>query len=408
MPEIDLQEHETSRPYRLSVDKRDALAKFVDVTPVAGESDTYTLKPGSTVGALSVGDLSVIIQPKLKISRVLYLASYAMAAFKPQEELFSYKGVHTLVEALARALASAARKAFARGLLHDYQPREEALYTVRGRIAFAEQIRRRFDVPLPVEVRYDDFTDDIEENRLVKAAASILSGLRIEDADARDGLRRIGATLVNVSLVHYRPEDIPSVEFDRLNEHYREVVELARLILRHASFESERGGVRASGFLIDMNDVFQEFVTRALREKLRLTEQAFPPDKRLGDRMPALDVAGRVSLRPDLSWWEGDRCVFVGDAKYKTVADKGVPTADLYQALAYATALDLPGALLAYAEGEADSRIYDVRHAGKRLEVKAVSLSGSIAEIDESIAALAERVRWFKCEALRQRPGRAA
>ena len=35
------------------------------------------------------------------------------------------------------------------------------------------------------------------------------------------------------------------------------------------AFESERGGIRASGFLMDMNVVFQEFVTTALREQLR-------------------------------------------------------------------------------------------------------------------------------------------
>ena len=32
----------------------------------------------------------------------------------------------------------------------------------------------RFGVPLPVEVRYDDFTDDVLANQLVKAAADHL------------------------------------------------------------------------------------------------------------------------------------------------------------------------------------------------------------------------------------------
>ena len=41
--------------------------------------------------------------------------------------------------------------------------------------------------------------------------------------------------------------------FDRLNEHYRHVVGLSRLILRHSAFESHRGKVRATGFLMDMN-----------------------------------------------------------------------------------------------------------------------------------------------------------
>ena len=65
-----------------------------------------------------------------------------------------------------------------------------------------------------------------------------------------------------------RAERSTRIRFDRLNEHYRGVVGLARLVLRHSAFESGRGYVRASGFLMNMNDLFQEFVTVALREAL--------------------------------------------------------------------------------------------------------------------------------------------
>ena len=73
--------------------------------------------------------------------------------------------------------------------------------------------------------------------------------------------------LDGVSLAEFPPKDVPEVEFSRLNEHYRGVVTLARLILRHGAFEARRGAVRATGFLMDMNQVFQEFVTVALRER---------------------------------------------------------------------------------------------------------------------------------------------
>ena len=182
--------------------------------------------------------------------------------------------------------------------------------------------------------------------------------------------------------------------FDRLNEHYREVVALARLILRHATIETGRGAVRAPGFLMDMNRVFQEFVTRALREALGLSDRAFRSDS--GVRGVTLDEARRVDLRPDLSWWDGPTCRFVGDAKYKRVQDGHVPNADLYQLLAYATALDLPGGLLVYAQGEAADAVHVVRHAGRRLEVAALDLSGTIDELRRRIEGLAERVRGLR------------
>lgn len=400
MRPLELREYERSEPLRLSATERDALGKVVTITPVPGQADAYYLTPGSTVGAFELGDLSVSIRPKLDISRVLFLASYAIGAFRLRERHFSFSEAETLVEALVPAFVAAARRAFGRGLLHGYRTQEESLHTVRGRIAVSEQIRRRFDIPLPVEVRYDEFTDDILANRLVKAAAHVLGDMRNQDAQLRDGLRWTSAALGRVSPVHFSPRDLPSVPFDRLNEHYREVVELSRLILRFRAFEMDRGDLRANGFLMDMNEVFQEFVTRALRETLQVSSRTFRSDKTLRTRL-TLDVKQRVRLEPDLSWWDGSLCAFVGDAKYKRIHDKRVPNSDLYQVLAYATALDLPGGLLIYAQGEADPVVHQVRHFGKRLEVATVDLSGSIEDIRTSIEGVAERVRVLRSDAVR-------
>ena len=403
MRRIDLQEYGTSAPLPLSVSERDALRATVPsltIEPAPGVSGAYCLKPGSTIGALEIGDLSVAIHPKLEISRVLFLASYALGAFKLREERFNFEDEHTLVEALALALESAARRAFARGLLHGYRTEEEALHTVRGRILVAEQIRRRFGVPVPIEVRYDEFTEDILANRLVKAAAGLLGRMRIRSPRARAGLRWIGAMLGNVAPVRFAPSDVPAVTFDRLNAHYREVVALARLILRHWAFEADRGGIRAAGFLMNMNTVFQEFVTQALREELRVSEHTLRSDDQIPRRV-TLDDDGEIRLKPDLTWWDGPTCTFVGDAKYKNITGERVPNADLYQLLAYATALDLPGGLLAYAQGEAGTATYQVRNAGKRLEVVAVDLAGTIDELRASVDRVAARVRALRADARR-------
>ena len=79
--------------------------------------------------------------------------------------------------------------------------------------------------------------------------------------------------------------------------------------------------------------------------------------------------------------------------------DGNFPNADLYQLLAYATALDLPGGLFIYAQGEAPPDEYRVRHAGKRLHVAALDLSGSHDELIARIDELADLVRALRLEA---------
>ena len=396
MRRIDLKEYESSGPHVLTRDQRKALQdikKWLTVSraDTEGTDAEYELNPGSTVGAIEIGDLSVLIRPKIGIPSLLSMACYAMGAYKSQDRrLFDFEEDETLPDTLALALTAAARRAFSRGLLHDYLTREEALHTVRGRIRFDEQIRRRLGAPLPIEVRYEEFTDDILANRLVKAAVARLGGMRLRSRRARRGLGWIAGLLDNVSPVEYALGDVPTVQFTRLNEHYWGVVELSRLILRHSAFESRRGAVRASGFLMDMNVVFQEFVTVALRDALGISANTFRERS-----IDSLDKGGRVRLRPDLVWQEGASRVFVGDAKYKRIVNGQARNADLYQLLAYVTALDLPGGMLIYARDEDAPApvIHEVRRSGKRLEVAALDLSGPLEEVLRRVEQIAGRVR---------------
>ena len=389
------------------------LVPVLDIRPKPSKGDGfYTLRAGSIVGALDLEGLSLYIEPKVTIRRLLYLALYAAGDVEIREESFLFKRDEnpTLADLLAMALGRAAGRAFRQGLWQGYRVREEALHTVRGRIMVAEQIRRRFDMPLPVEVRYDEYTEDVLANRLIKAAARLLRGMRLNASEAREGLRHIDATLENVTPVRYPPHDVPEVEFTRLNDHYKDAVAIARLILLHwfhTAHRAEDGKdeVRVPGFLMDMNKVFQQFVTRKLREVMGVSEHTLRSDENIPRR--TLDTGGCFGLAPDFSWWDGNMCTFVGDIKYKNIGtddqDGGrrrVPSADIYQALAYATAFDcnLPGALLVYAKGEADPVVHHVCHANKQIEVVAVDLEGDIAAINQSIKDLAKRVRCLRDE----------
>ena len=408
MRRIDLQGYQQSEPVPLSGIERDTLREVVDSLSVDredmdGPQPMYRLTAGSTVGAVDIGELSVLIRPKIGIPKMLSMACYATGAFKPQEiRTFDFEEERALPDTLALALTSAARRAFSRGLLHGYRRREEALQTVRGRIRFAEQLRRRYGVPVPIEVRYEEFTDDVLANRLVKAAAVRLSSMRLRSSR---GIRWVAGVLGNVSEVEYPQAAVPEVTFDRLNLHYRDVVELSRLILRHGAFEARRGVIRASGFLMDMNVVFQEFAIQALRDSLGVSNRALRSEQSV-----AFDQGRRVFLRPDMSWWDGRMCTFVGDAKYKNLTGRRVPVGDLNQLLAYATALALPGGLLIYAEGEADVGTFDVVNSGKRLEIAALDLSGNLEDVLVSVERVAHKVVVLRGESFNQaaeNPGEA-
>lgn len=391
---ISLREFESSAPVALTVDQRDALRKLVPdlrIEAAPGESSAYLLTPGSRIGAVTLDDLAIEIVPKLSIQRVLFLVSYSLGLAKWGDRPFEMTMPDSLVEAIVPIFARHLQQALRRGVLQGYRTEEDALIGVRGRIRFDDQVRRRFGILLPVEVRFDEFTEDILENRLLKAALAALGNLRLRSESSRQSLRRFNHVLELVSLQTFAPQNIPPINYTRLNEHYRGAVEWARLILRFAAAEVRHGKALGTTVLFDMNDVFEDFVRVALREELGLTVREFPS----GSDCPSLflDRAHRIALEPDLSWWSGKTCRFVGDVKYKAVNAAGVKHPDLYQLLAYVTASGLTSGLLVYAAGEGTPATHDIPLPGKLLHVRSLELAGDLAALRAEVRQVAALVR---------------
>ena len=396
MPRLLLTEHQQREDVHLTSEQLDALRRVtrsIDVSPTS-TTDTWNLRPGSEVGVVRLPNLTVEIQPKLPIDRVMFLVSYSLGRLKLPGDVVDIAHSPDLVEAMIQMFHEAVRQATGRGLLQGYQTHEETLNVVRGRIRIEDQLRRRFGIAVPIEVRYDEFTPDIPANRLLKAAVRRLTWLPQRSRDTRRLLSVMRAVFANVSEVEYRPTHLPEVPVNPLNAHYQPALTLAKLILTSSTFELAAGKVESASFLIDMNKVFEDFVVVGLREALGLTEYTFPQEAR--GRHLWLDEGQKVRLKPDISWWQDGRCVFVGDAKYKRTTVHGAQNHDIYQVLAYAVAAGLPGSLLIYAHDEQERvapAVYDIPQANKRVEVAVLDLRGSRAELMQRVRALACKVR---------------
>ena len=397
MRQLTLREYQTEPAVELSVAERDLLRELVpslQVTPSFGRQNFYDLRAGSQIGAVNLGSLSITILPKIPVSRTLFLVSYALDPDYWTDTGFDFSEERSLMEAIVPGFVRQVRRALHRGPLESYRTEDASLNTMRGRLRVGDQLRRRYGAYPPVEVTYDEFTEDVEENRLIKAALQRLVRMRMRSSAAKRSVRRFDSALERVRLVGYDPRRLPEIRYTRLNEHYRPAVELAKVILRAGSFELRHGSTRATGFLLDMNAVFENFVVAALREALGVSERSFPQGAR--GRSLHLDRDRRVSLRPDISWWEGT-CTFVGDVKYKDLPADGVMHPDLYQLLAYTVACDLPGGLLIYGSGGA-STTHEVVYADKRLEVVSMDLSGEPETILQQVRELSARVRALRAK----------
>ena len=394
MRNLKLKEYKPRTGVELSVEERDFLRESkIDVTPTQGAQGRYDLTPGSWIGALSTGSLAVEIRPKIPLDRVMFLISYALAPSKWRDTGFDFGVEDSLVEAIVPGFVRQVRRAFRRGVLQGYRVEEDAIATVRGRIRFDDQIRQRFGIAPPIEVRYDEFTEDIDPNRIIKAALRRLRRMRLRSRSATNLLRAFDGALASVISVEYDARSLPELAWSPLNSHYRPAVELAKLILQSCSFELRRGEVRSTSFLIDMNRVFEDFVVTSLREALGVTQHTLRQGATLH-----LDKARQIDVRPDLSWWESGQCLFVGDVKYKRLDPGEIKHADLYQLLSYAIATNLPRGLLIYAAGESERGVHEIVHIGKELSITTLNLEGTPDDILGQVSQLAERIKGMKSE----------
>ena len=400
MQRYRLAEYQTTTGVPLAPSVRDELRRLVPsitITPSTGEDDRYDLTPGSWVGTVNLGTVGFEIRPKLPISRLLFLLSFVLDPKRWQDAPFDFKEEDSLYEAVIPAFIAHTRRALRPSVLQGYRREEDALLVVRGRLRFDEQVKRRYGRFPPVEVGFDEFTEDIVENRLLRAAIDRLRRLGPRSLAARQSLRAFDSALERVSLVTYDQRRLPDLRYTRLNARYRPAVELAKVVLRSSSFDIAEGAIHATTFLVDMNRVFEDFVLVALREELNL------PTSTIEQGIQGalwLDTTSQVMLRPDISIWNSRQCTFVGDVKYKRIQAEGILHPDLYQLLAYCVATQLDTGLLIYAAGEVDHPVvHTIRHLGHQIEIRTLELAGEPTQILAQIATLARRIEDLQREA---------
>ncbi|MER6713327.1 restriction endonuclease [Streptomyces sp. NPDC000877] len=363
---------------------------LVRLTPAAG--GRWRLRGNQKVGLVrlrtpSGGAVQLHLRPKLPVRDLLFLLSYSPGdPWRPEPVTAAESD--ELLPAVADLLARTARRTLDAGVLHGYRTVEEDLPLIRGRIRTADQLRR-VGLPLPVAVRYDDHTPDIPENRILLTALHLAARLPEVPAATRRTLRHISGQLTGVQPL--RPgAPLPRWTPDRLNSRYGPVLRLAELVLSARSVQPDgRAPTAADGFLLDMPDVFERFLTAALGAALaghgiRCAAQ---------EGHHRLDEARRVRLRPDIVLYRAGRPVSVVDAKYVFLGTPAPSTDHLGQLLGYCTALGLRHGHLVYAATDRDGPAdHVIRRAGITVTAHALDLARPPAELLSAVATLADRI----------------
>jgi 5-methylcytosine-specific restriction enzyme subunit McrC len=251
-----------------------------------------------------------------------------------------------------------------------------------------QQVLKRFGKIDRLECRYDEYLTNIPENQILLAGLTACAS-RVSHPVVAMRLRRLQSIVsetCNLEGFDFR-EIRSTLIYNRMNEYYREPHSLAWMILDGLGIEDiyASGSQRCFAFLLDMNKLFEMFITRWFGELFLKSSFWVRPQRQ--DRSILWNAESSrpyKAIIPDLLIEhknESNKYLPV-DAKYKLYDEKTISSGDIYQTFLYAYAYGqthiLPTALILYpasSTGGSQVRLHVRRSSGSTsAELRAVPI----------------------------------
>jgi 5-methylcytosine-specific restriction enzyme subunit McrC len=342
------------------------------------------LVPGSHVGRFRAAGFDLWIEPKVPMMTLLSMLMEVSGLVKLMPTVGVAEG-ERLEDFIARAFLHEVGGVVRQGLHRLYARHEDQVTVVRGRLDVRKTTSLHSRARPRAHCEFDEFTNDTPENRVLLAALRALAQNEAVSQKWRAHARAMQPEFLGVAEVTPEAEGLVQLGSDPRTRHYQMALRLAALVLRATGFHERHGALRSSGFLVDMNALFETLLTKQLSAALH----PLGIEVR-GQVRDTLDIDGRVRIRPDLLVQGPDGRRVVVDAKYK-VAREPSP-ADLYQMVAYCRVLGASSAVLVGA-GERSYNEVRVRD-GTTVYLESMSLATPVdlAGSVQHLASLLERL----------------
>jgi 5-methylcytosine-specific restriction enzyme subunit McrC len=362
----------------------------VEVLPT-GRRDRYRLTALGCAGVLVIPMCRLVIRPKIPLTNLFAMLDPLAPVPAALDTVAPSAGTEAL-EFLAGQLACRLSERVAAGLHRAYRQRNEQGSVLHGQLDLPAQLREAPGRKDQLHSQYDDLSVDVLCNQVVKAAAEGLLASPLLGTEVRAALRYALTGFEGVSSVPLSAQLWAAIEAERPPAEYRPLLDLCRLLADRLVPGGAMGSTPAPSFLLDMERIFERHITRGVADAFaRSRRYTVSVQVAHTVNQPVLDRAD-VTMRPDLTIDRDGRSVLVIDAKWKRLP-RSLVTADLYQVLAYGTALGAMGVALVYPGKKGRAWEYRFTHTPLRLTVYTLPVGGTRDACVRSVKRLARALK---------------
>lgn len=222
------------------------------------------------------------------------------------------------------------------GLKNNYETVQSNENLFRGKLIFAEQIRRNFVHKERSFVEFDEFNPNRAENRIIKTTVDYLYRCTTSSRNKSD-LKTLLNTFAGVDLSSDYKRDFEKCVPDRNMQDYDTALLWCRVFLEGRSFTGFAGSNVAIALLFPMETLFESYIAEQCRRLLKSSEYAVSTQDK---HYHLFDEPQRFLIKPDIVITrKTDGAIFVMDTKWKLLSDAkanyGISQADMYQMYAY-------------------------------------------------------------------------
>lgn len=340
----------------LSLSARRGVGKIITARNYVG---LITMADGTVIEILPkiAGDITVADSKRIFLEMLKTLKD---VTFKD----FNVSHLHTdrlgLLEIFIKMFLDEVAVLTKQGLKAAYTPIEENERFYRGKLLASQNIKYNLVSKERFFVRYDDFSINRPENRLIKSTLGFLLKAT-SDSNNRQNAARFLTFFEGVEYSKSYDEDFSKSSIDRSMNHYNKALSWCRVFLRGNSFTAYSGSEVALALLFPMEKVFESFVASKFHKHIGSSVSLRTQDTRYS----LFDSPTRAfALRPDIVLEFGGHTVIM-DTKWKLLSDNarnsGISQSDMYQMYAYSKKYDAERIVLLYPYSDAVNRT-DIRY----------------------------------------------
>jgi 5-methylcytosine-specific restriction endonuclease McrBC regulatory subunit McrC len=352
----------------------------IEVLPSA-QRHVYRVTPSGVAGVIVTPRRRIVISSKVPLGNLLFLVDPLadLPGDRDRVQQQQQQSGSEVIDLLAGQLALRMSERAAAGLHRGYRETANVSGWLVGQLDMAAQLRQPPGRKDQIHSRQDEYTIDLPCNQVPRSVAGLLLAQGLLSPAVRARLAGALPAFAEVAFVPLAPEVLCRLQSERVPAEYVPLIDLC-LLLAHCLGPTPAGGiVPAPAFLLPLERVFEQYLTRAVQDAFAAEDAArVLVQESWSASEPMIAGQPSIHIRPDVSIDCKGRVVLVVDAKWKRLPAEAVVTEDLYQMLAYGAVLGSPMAVLVY-PGRRRRRVweYAFEHSATRVQIRTLDVSGT-------------------------------